>query len=136
MDEAMALMERFEVQKTRLQSIVGLMHHNHSIGCDVDGLEKLVDAVDRVVFRKERIAVTTAQGAAALARKLALTEAERAEAGLEPEEVEDQAEDPPTDGEPDPAEPAAPAETLVLKQAPPIAKPGRTRGWVSKDRRS
>lgn len=181
-----AAQERYLGLRARLHSTVRRMHYNLARVTDLDGLDRLATALERVALHGDRISVSTAQAEAARVRAAAAQAALRADAeaapamgghgagvsalpptfggpiqaplGATPSEAEVYAmvgeplvepvlgpvpavvepvigpvEDSAALAAPAPlSPPAAPLEPLVVKQKPPIARKGRTRGFVSK----
>jgi hypothetical protein len=93
--------DRYGGLKARLERLTERMHPALADGCDLEGLEAVADALERVALHGDRIEVTSAQRVAA--------ERRAAEAAVAVE--------------------ASPAPQLVVKQRPPVARPGRGRGF-------
>ncbi len=61
--------ERYATQQVRLQALADRMHHNLAETTDLDGLDKLIEALTRVLFHGDKIAVQSAQAAARAERQ-------------------------------------------------------------------
>lgn len=59
--DRMVGIERYEGVKVRLVALSDRMHFNMSANTDLDGLDRLVDAIEKVALRGDRVGVTTAQ---------------------------------------------------------------------------
>lgn len=132
-------MDRYAAQQERLRALADRMHHNLAPATDQDSLDGLLHVLGRVLFHGERIEVRTAQALAAAARVaegvgevvdglggvveavLGTGEGGDAPPAETPANSPETAERPPE---------STPPETMVVrKQAPPVAKPGRGRGF-------
>lgn len=146
MEDGLRDQDRYLSAKQRLQLVVDAMHPGMAKACDLDGLDRLAAALDRVALKGDRIEVKTAHAVAHEAKAAATTlheQVARAEMlnpeGVEDPEVEDAAAAQRL-SEGKAAEEARAAvvaarqeaETLVVKQTPPVAKKGRKRGFVFK----
>ncbi len=154
MPDQLQRIDRYLSLRERGAAVLERMHPNLATCCDLDGLERLLDALARVALHGDRILVTPAQARRATGADGAEgagrpgggeksdhppCDAEGAEE-LPPEETAPGSASPETErgaepkpeagGAPQPAE-AHPSEgALVVAQTPPVAKKGRTRGWA------
>ncbi len=145
--------DRYESRKERVRSIADRMHHLLAANCCLDSLDAAIRALEGVALRGERLALAHAQAARRAPPAAEEGEADDAEGGARRRVTADGAGGegagpadgvagdalrPDAPGEEHPAAPSGeeappaadgPAE-LTVKQKPPVAKPGRTRGWA------
>jgi hypothetical protein len=128
------LEDRYLGLKARLERVVERMHPVMGHAADLDGLEAIADALDRVALHGDRIEVTSAQRVAADRRRAEVEQDVAALSGRERHEplpveavmVEEGAGLPPAEAG---SLERTPGAVLVVKQRPPVARPGRGRGF-------